>query len=236
VAQTWDVHLASDAVQSLEFRPLQSPRWCSLNWIHLRSGQDGEQGAVLVLTDVTEKRQHDQMMWSLAHHDPLTHLPNRSLFRDRCEQALNLAKRNKSCAAIMWLDLDGFKEVNDAMGHAAGDQLLQEVAQRLSSRVRDVDTVARMGGDEFAIIMSGVSDLAQAEKITDEIVARLAQPFELREGRVNVTASVGVAMYPQDADTVDKLIRYADLAMYAAKRGGKNKGQSWGNSGLAPLD
>jgi len=236
VSQTWNLHRSSDTVESMECRLAQTRRWCALNWIPLNLVDDAVQGFVLVLTDITDKRQHEQMLWSLAHHDALTHLPNRSLFMDRCEQALNLAKRNKSCVVVMWLDLDGFKEVNDALGHAAGDQLLKDVAQRLSSRIRDVDTVARMGGDEFAVVMSGLCDLAQSEKMAAEMVAILAPPFELREGRVTVTASVGVAMYPQDASTVENLIRCADLAMYAAKRGGKNQEQSWTRTGLAPLE
>jgi len=236
VVKVWNVHQDDDGVHNLELRLDRTARWCSLNWIHLRLGDDAVQATILALTDITDQRHHQELLWSLAHHDPLTNLPNRSLFRDRCEQALNLAKRNRSCAAIMWLDLDGFKEVNDTLGHAAGDQLLKEVAGRLRSRVRDVDTVARMGGDEFAIALSGVSDAEQAEKMAAEVVKILARPFQLQEGPATVTASVGLALYPQDADTLDALIRRADMAMYAAKRGGKNKELSWRHSGLSALD
>lgn len=232
----WMIYRQSDTVHTLEFRLMRTQRWCSVNWIHLKQPDGSELGSVLVLTDATARRQHDQLLWSLAHHDTLTKLPNRSLFMDRCEQALSMARRNHSCAAVMWVDLDGFKAVNDTLGHAAGDQLLIEVAQRLTSRVRGADTVARMGGDEFALVMTGVDNSTQSEKMAAEMVAILAQPYHLREGQATVTASVGVALYPQDARTVDDLIRCADLAMYAAKRGGKNKEISWGNSGLAPLD
>ncbi len=236
VEEVWRAHWLDEGVQQLQFRLARTKRWCALSWIHLNQADAASRGSVLVLTDATAQRQHEAALWSLAHHDTLTNLPNRSLFKDRCAQALNLAKRNQTGAAVLWVDLDGFKAVNDMLGHAAGDQLLVQVAQRLTSRARDTDTVARMGGDEFALVMSGIGDVMQADKLAAEIVASLAQPFDLKEGRGQVTASVGVALYPQDAQTVDDLIRCADLAMYSAKRGGKNKEQSWASSGLAPLD
>jgi len=236
VQEVWRAQSLGDSVQRVEFRLAQTQRWCALSWIHLNQADAAMRGSVLVLTDATARRQHEAQLWALAHHDTLTNLPNSSLFKDRCAQAINLAKRSSTGAAVFWVDLDGFKAVNDTLGHAAGDQLLVQVAQRLRSRARDSDTVARMGGDEFALVMSGIGDVTQADKLAAEIVASLAQPFDLKEGPGRVTASVGVALYPWDAQTVDALIRCADLAMYSAKRGGKNKEQNWRSSGLAPLD
>lgn len=235
VQEAWQAHWVEGA-QGLECRLAQTQRWCAMSWIHLNRADVDSLASVLVLTDATARRQHEAQLWSLAHHDALTKLPNRSLFQDRCAQALNLAKRNRAGIAVLWVDLDGFKAVNDTLGHAAGDQLLVEVAQRLTNRAREADTVARMGGDEFALVLVGIGDVTQADKLAAEIVTSLAQPYDLAEGRARVTASVGVALYPWDAQTVDELVRYADLAMYSAKRDGKNKQQSWRSSGLAPLD
>jgi diguanylate cyclase (GGDEF)-like protein len=222
-------------VHGLEFRLNQAPRWVSACWINLNPADATLKGTLLVLTDSTARRQHDEVLWALAHHDTLTNLPNRSLFKDRCDQALSLAKRHARCAAVLWLDLDGFKAVNDSLGHAAGDALLQQVAERLKSRMRDSDTVARMGGDEFAVIMPDISGAEQAQRLAAELVTNLAQPYGLSVGTAQISASIGVAVYPQDATTVDGLIRCADLAMYSAKHSGKNKDQSWQDSGLAPL-
>ncbi|MDD2880311.1 MAG: diguanylate cyclase [Rhodoferax sp.] len=235
VAQAWRASRQSEGVQGLEFRLQQTQVWVCAGWISLNPADAALTGTLLVLTDATARRQHDEALWALAHHDTLTNLPNRSLFKDRCDQALSLAKRQAHCAAVLWLDLDGFKAVNDGLGHAAGDALLQQVAQRLKSRMRDSDTVARMGGDEFAVVMPDIFDATQAQRLATELVAQLAQPFDLSVGMVHISVSIGVAVYPQDASTVDGLIRCADLAMYSAKRSGKNKGQSWQDSGLAPL-
>jgi diguanylate cyclase (GGDEF)-like protein/PAS domain S-box-containing protein len=233
VADAWEANRYRPGVHGLEFRLNQTQCWCSASWMTLKADDEG--GAILVLSDVTVRRQQDDVLWALAHHDSLTGLPNRSLFKDRCVQALNLAKRRACGAAVLWLDLDGFKAVNDGLGHAAGDILLQQVAERLKSRMRDSDTVARMGGDEFAVIMPDISDPAQAQGLADELVVNLAQPFDLSVRSVQISASIGVAIYPTDATTVDGLIRCADLAMYSAKHSGKNNCQSWQDSGLAPL-
>ena len=236
VAQAWDASRQSEGVYGLEFRLNQTPHWVSACWINLNPADTSLKGTLLVLTDATARRQHDEALWALAHHDTLTNLPNRSLFKDRCDQALSLAKRHSRSAAVLWLDLDGFKAVNDSLGHAAGDALLQQVADRLKSRMRDSDTVARMGGDEFAVIMPDISDTEPAQRLAAVLVANMAQPFALSAGTVQISASIGVAVYPQDATTVDGLVRCADLAMYSAKHSGKNKGQSWQDSGLAPLE
>jgi diguanylate cyclase (GGDEF)-like protein len=148
---------------------------------------------------------------------------------DRCEQALSLAKRRDSGAAVLWIDLDGFKAVNDNLGHAAGDALLQQVAQRLKSRIRDSDTLARIGGDEFAAIMSEVKSKDAVLQVAKELVASLNDQFNLLQGVARISCSIGVALYPDHANTVETLMQSADMAMYDAKHAGKNQAQISGN-------
>jgi diguanylate cyclase (GGDEF)-like protein len=179
----------------------------------------------MVLVDATERHLQEQQLWALAHHDALTGLPNRALFLDRCNQVFTQSKRRSVGAAMLWLDLDGFKSVNDTLGHAAGDALLQQVAQRLKSRVRDGDTVARMGGDEFAAILPDVSQADGALHIATALVELLGTPYDLPQGTVTISASIGAALYPHDATTVETLMQQADSAMYKVKRAGKNKVQ-----------
>ena len=181
----------------------------------------------MVLTNATARSRQDERLWTLAHYDALTDLPNRILFWDRVEQALRHAKRLDSGAAMLWIDLDGFKGVNDHLGHAAGDALLQQVAQRLKGRIRDSDTLARMGGDEFAVIMPGITASESASHVATELVASLAEPFDLPQGTANISGSIGIALYPQDADSVESLAQCADMAMYTAKTSGKNQVQVW---------
>jgi len=185
----------------------------------------------MVLTNAAARSQHDERLWTLAHHDALTELPNRHLFRDRMKQALLHARRNESGVALLWIDLDGFKAVNDTLGHAAGDALLREVAQRLKIRTRASDTVARMGGDEFAVVMPGTVAVESAVHTATDLLAGLAEPFDLPQGAVRISGSIGVALYPQHAATVEMLMQHADLALYAAKRAGKNQVQVWRRDG-----
>jgi diguanylate cyclase (GGDEF)-like protein len=140
-----------------------------------------------------------------------------------------LAKRLDIGAALFWIDLDGFKTVNDTLGHAAGDATLREVAQRLLSRLRDSDTAARMGGDEFAVIVTDVSGTDTAQRLAMELVAALRQPYDLPQGQARISASIGIAHYPLHADNVDALMRFADAAMYRAKHAGKDQVQVWGS-------
>jgi diguanylate cyclase (GGDEF)-like protein len=176
------------------------------------------------------RRQPEDRLWALGHRDSLTALPNRTLFLDRCEQALSLAKRRGHGAAMLWLDLDGFKAVNDSLGHAAGDALLQQVAERLKCRIRDSDTLARLGGDEFAVIMSEVNSADAVAQFANALAATLNEPFHLPQGLVQISCSIGVAVYPEDADTIERLMQCADMAMYGAKHGGKNQVQLAGSS------
>lgn len=158
----------------------------------------------------------------LAHYDALTGLPNRALFFDRLRQTLLLAKRNKGGLALMYLDLDGFKQVNDQHGHHAGDLLLMAVADRLSKCVRESDTVARLGGDEFTIILNGTHNIKDAASVAQKINVIISAPFNLDEKETRIGISIGIACYTGDTSTLDDLVYRADKAMYEAKLAGKN--------------
>lgn len=171
--------------------------------------------------DFQKTKQAEKQMTHLAHHDQLTGLPNRLLFGANLDQALEHAKRHKKKVALLFLDLDRFKEVNDTLGHDSGDQLLQTVAQRLQQCVRSVDTVARLGGDEFTIILDDISQAEDALIVTRKIIETLNQPIILNDQQVNTGASIGVSIYPDNCDNKDELIKTADVAMYRAKQGGR---------------
>ena len=224
------INRQNDAVHWLEFRLARTEFRCSAHCLNLGGSDKPDQsmsGMIMVLTNATARSQQDERLWTLAHYDALTDVPNRILFWDRVEQALRHAKRLDSGAAMLWIDLDGFKGVNDHLGHAAGDALLQQVAQRLKGRIRDSDTLARMGGDEFAVIMPGITASESASHVATELVASLAEPFDLPQGTANISGSIGIALYPQDADSVESLTQCADMAMYTAKTSGKNQVQVW---------
>ncbi len=158
----------------------------------------------------------------LAHHDPLTKLPNRLLFGDRLEQALRHAKRNNTGVALLFIDLDEFKEINDSFGHNLGDQLLQKVSERLKKHVRDNDTISRLGGDEFTIIVEDIANSNDAARVAQTLLNVFNQPIELDE-QLHISLSIGISLYPDDADQPEALIRNADTAMYRAKAAGKNR-------------
>ncbi|MFZ2157503.1 MAG: GGDEF domain-containing protein, partial [Bradyrhizobium sp.] len=188
----------------------------------------GDRGKVLgcfsVTTDITEHKQAEERIQRVAHHDSLTGLPNRLLFNDRLHQALSLAKRDSRQFALLYLDLDKFKPVNDRLGHAAGDELLQAVAARIRSEVRESDTVARIGGDEFALILPDVARREEAETVARKIVATVAAPFRLggQGPSVDIGTSIGIALYPVDGRDTDALVTAADAAMYRAKEAGNS--------------
>jgi diguanylate cyclase (GGDEF)-like protein len=172
-------------------------------------------------TDLRRVIELQEELRHAAMHDPLTELPNRTLFLDRTENGLNLAGRNGQWPAVLYLDLDGFKPVNDTYGHQAGDLLLKVFAQRLHEAVRTADTAARLGGDEFAVLLHGAIDETGVEQVLDRVRAQLDLPIDLGAGRsAKVGASIGVSFSGPDTD-IDTLIRRADLAMYTAKRSGK---------------
>ena len=158
----------------------------------------------------------------LAHHDPLTQLPNRILFKDRLQHAIEVAQRNNQMVALLFLDLDNFKQINDTLGHLAGDELLVTVARRLKNLLRSSDTVARLGGDEFAILLENIEGKRQTRNAASKILSTLSEPVKLAGHDFHITASIGIAMAPYDDSQPDNLIRDADSAMYEAKRLGKN--------------
>jgi diguanylate cyclase (GGDEF)-like protein len=159
---------------------------------------------------------------SLALHDPLTGLANRRLLTERISAALNNARRNKSGMAVIYLDLDGFKLINDTRGHGAGDELLKVVAQRLESVVREEDTVARVGGDEFMIALWHVGSMDDVATVAAKLVKEVSQPYVINNQRLTVTTSAGVGVYPMHGEDADALMKSADSALYEAKRVGKN--------------
>lgn len=187
------------------------------------------QGRLILMTgtiqDITERKQAEAQIHALALYDSLTGLPNRILFRDRLEQALQQAIRFNTVLAVMFIDLDYFKDVNDSLGHNAGDALLSEVAQRLQAATRAIDTVARLGGDEFTIFLQNITSLDSVCTVAQKIMLSISQPFVIESRTIFVTASIGIAVYPDDGDTIDDLLKQADTAMYHAKEQGKNNYQ-----------
>ena len=184
---------------------------------------DHEQLFILVLEDVTERKRAAEMIWNQANFDRLTGLPNRHLFQDRLEQEMATAAAEGRALALVFFDLDLFKEVNDTLGHEMGDMLLQEAARRLRIGVRQNDLVARLGGDEFTLILSGLADIGDVHQIVQDALLRLAEPFVLGGQPVHISTSAGVTFYPQDATLVETLLKNADQAMYAAKSQGRNR-------------
>jgi diguanylate cyclase (GGDEF)-like protein/PAS domain S-box-containing protein len=183
---------------------------------------DGEPAVLGTAFDITERKQAEETIRHLAYHDGLTGLPNRTLFEDRLTVTLAQARRKKGIAAVMFLDLDRFKVVNDTVGHAMGDQLLQSVAERLRALVRDGDTVARVGGDEFTVLLPEVARVEDAVEVAERILETLRQPWQVNGHEFRITTSIGIAMCPGDGDDAESLIRNADTAMYRAKDGGRD--------------
>jgi diguanylate cyclase (GGDEF)-like protein/PAS domain S-box-containing protein len=182
--------------------------------------------------DITERKEAEEFINFQAYHDLLTRLPNRALFKDRLNISIAQAKRNKSHVAVMFLDLDRFKVVNDTLGHAMGDRLLQAVALRLEGCVRKCDTLSRFGGDEFTLLLPSISSPEDARTIAKKVISTLKAPFDLGEHEVYVGVSVGIAVYPNAGKTVDQLIQNADVAMYHVKGRGKD-GYQYYNEDMA---
>ncbi|QIB67589.1 diguanylate cyclase [Kineobactrum salinum] len=181
------------------------------------------EAVVCMSRDITEQAIAEEKIWHNAHHDLLTGLPNRRLFLDRLEQEVKHAKRSGLPLAVLFLDLDDFKDVNDSYGHEAGDRLLFEVAQRLGDCVREDDTVARLGGDEFTVILIGARQHQDVELVAQTILDALTIPFHIAQQPARVSVSIGVAFYPRDASSPTALLEAADQAMYKAKKSGPDR-------------
>ena len=183
------------------------------------------EGYLGICGDMTYRQKTEQTMQRLAHYDALTELPNRSLLNARIEEALDAARDRHHQAAVLFLDLDRFKYVNDSLGHHAGDMLLQQVSKRFLDCVREHDTVARMGGDEFVILLRNIQGLSQAAEVAARILDALQRAFDIREHSLTVTPSIGIALFPRDGNDAESLIKNADAAMYLAKEQGRNNYQ-----------
>lgn len=179
-------------------------------------------GAVIIFHHVSKSFAISSRMAHLAQHDSLTDLPNRVLLDERLERAIGLARRHRQHVALLFIDLDAFKAINDRLGHAAGDTLLQSVARRLKGCVRDTDTVCRLGGDEFVILLTELHDINDARRVTEAIFEALLPPHPIGEEAVHITVSLGISVYPDNGTTPEELIHCADTAMYRIKREGRN--------------
>jgi diguanylate cyclase (GGDEF)-like protein/PAS domain S-box-containing protein len=194
--------------------------WVSM--VVIRDASDSIVQYVAVFSDITKRKQTEDLIWHQAHYDALTELPNRTLFADRLTHAVQTAKRQQAQLAVMFIDLDRFKWVNDTLGHKAGDQLLKEAAQRLVACVRESDTVARLGGDEFTVILNQIESMLNLKNIAERVLNNLSQPFKLDNHKITIAGSIGIALFPEDGQDAETLLKNADIAMYQAKEGGRN--------------
>jgi len=225
--------------------------WATLATNPIFDAAGGYMGALALVSDITARRESAEQIWHQANFDALTALPNRHMFHDRLRQEIKKAQREGLFLALLFIDLDGFKQVNDTLGHAQGDALLTQAAARIAACVRATDTLARLGGDEFTIILSGLDHVSSVERIAQNVIAALNRPFALgcdgarpagaESGHASagaaaqaadgaaantpacISASVGIALYPSDAADPEQLLQHADQAMYAAKNGGRNR-------------
>ncbi|MFC1334764.1 MAG: EAL domain-containing protein [gamma proteobacterium symbiont of Clathrolucina costata] len=179
-------------------------------------------GTYGVARDISERKQAEELIKYQLYHDLLTNLPNRSLFRDRLNMAMAQSKRSGKKLAIMYLDMDRFKIINDSLGHYVGDELLKMVGQRLRSELREADTLARVGGDEFNLLVPEINDIQDARNLAEKILRLTLEPFIIKNEEIFISFSIGISIYPSDGDTKDSLIKHADIAMYKVKNAGKN--------------
>ncbi len=199
------------------------PEWLSISAIYNDHGKIVKLAAML--SDIAEQKESEERIKNLAYFDVLTHLPNRRMFSDRLSVALANAHRHGHQLGVIFLDLDLFKEVNDSLGHSAGDELLKQVAKRLRESLREGDTAARMGGDEFTILLQQIESEAAATAIAKRMIELISEPFDIAGEALNITASIGISLYPCDGLDEDTLLHQADAAMYRVKSVGRNRYQ-----------
>lgn len=195
-------------------------KWLTINSIYNNNGSLHRR--VLLFSDISEKKHSEKVIWRQANFDFLTGLPNRAMFNERLNREIANAKRNKGSFALLLIDLDHFKEINDTLGHDVGDVLLVEAAKRISASVRESDTVARLGGDEFTIIVTNLDKNIYAETISQKVLKELAKPFHLENELSYISASIGITVFPEDTTEAEELLKNADQAMYASKAQGRN--------------
>lgn len=199
-----------------------SVKWVLARGMIVSRTQDGKPLRMIgTHADITERKNMEERMRQMAHYDPLTELPNRTLITDRLQQAVAKARRDKKNMAVMFLDLDHFKPVNDNLGHDIGDLLLKQVARRLQSCIRASDTVARIGGDEFIVLLPSIEQEQDATVVAKKMLQLLSQPFTVAEHVVSISCSIGIAVYPEHGDDEKLLLINADIAMYHAKKAGR---------------
>jgi diguanylate cyclase (GGDEF)-like protein/PAS domain S-box-containing protein len=196
------------------------PEWLGISTLHSPDGKVTHY--VAISSDISERKAAEARIEFLAHHDPLTDLPNRLLLKDRLERAIVHGDRTGTKVALLFIDLDRFKTVNDSLGHPVGDRLLREAAQRLRTCIRDMDTVSRQGGDEFLVVLTEPEDADAVTSVAEDILSALAMPFSLDGHEVAISCSVGIAVFPEDGSDFDGLLKKADIAMYHAKEAGRN--------------
>lgn len=227
IEDTHDYLLGKKHVYVSEFRILckdGSWKWTLSRGMVISRGPDGKPLRMIgTHTDISERKNSENQLLQLAHYDQVTSLPNRVLFLNKFQQVLMNAYRHDQPVTLMYLDLDRFKAVNDTLGHDMGDVLLKEVANRLMKCVRADDIVARMGGDEFTVILNNVNHQINTERITQSILDKLTEPFNLGGEIVYISASIGISVYPVNGTEVDALLKNADQAMYFAKQSGRNR-------------
>ena len=194
---------------------------------YLVKGQVDSPLLVRAIRYAIERKKLEEAIRQLAYHDSLTGLPNRTLFNDRLAVALAHARRNREKLAVMLLDLDQFKEVNDTLGHSVGDQLLRAVGHRLRSLLRESDTIARMGGDEFMLLLPGITPAENGANIAQKVLEAFGEPFAVDGQDLHITTSIGIAIYPSDGEDIETLVRNADIALYRAKGQGRNNYQCY---------
>jgi len=197
------------------------PEWLTINAIRDDTGEISEY--IGVFTDITRRKADAEQIWHQANYDKLTDLPNRALLIDRAQAALGQSRREQTSMALMFVDLDRFKHINDHYGHAAGDALLIEVARRIASVLRKSDTVIRLSGDEFIVLMPMIHQVADAGRVAEKVIGALSLPYVINENRMSISASAGIAVFPGDGDDIESLLSHADMAMYKAKERGRNQ-------------